>query len=187
MKIAFKEWAIVVDALGHGKQVLILRKGGMAEDQGKFAVEHDKFLLCPTWHHQQREMVLPAAQERFDIITDLHDQVNRTFVVWYAEVAARHRLDSLATVQRLCGQHIWREEVVAERFSRGNEPGLHALVVRVYRLPEVVEVPNLPAYAGCKSWIELAEDVSTEGAQPVLIEPAFQKESRRFHAAVAHQ
>src|SRR5258708_6269605 len=30
-EIAFKEWAVVADALGHGEQILILRKGGIRE------------------------------------------------------------------------------------------------------------------------------------------------------------
>ena len=31
MRLAFKEWAIIVDALGRGEQILILRKGGLQE------------------------------------------------------------------------------------------------------------------------------------------------------------
>ncbi len=30
MRIAFKEWMIVVDALGRGEQIIILRKGGIS-------------------------------------------------------------------------------------------------------------------------------------------------------------
>jgi hypothetical protein len=30
MRIAFKEWAVVVDALGRGDQIIILRKGAVA-------------------------------------------------------------------------------------------------------------------------------------------------------------
>ena len=61
MRTAFKEWAIVVDALGRGEQILILRKGGIAEGRGGFKPEHERFLLFPTLFHQQRESVLPAA------------------------------------------------------------------------------------------------------------------------------
>ena len=34
MRTAFKEWAIVVDALGRGEQIIILRKGGISEGRG---------------------------------------------------------------------------------------------------------------------------------------------------------
>ena len=42
--IAFKEWAVVVDALGQGEQVLILRKGGIREERGEFHVDHREFI-----------------------------------------------------------------------------------------------------------------------------------------------
>src|SRR5512138_2779668 len=54
MRTAFKEWAIVVDALGRGEQILILRKGGIAEGRGGFRPEHTRFLLFPTAFHEQR-------------------------------------------------------------------------------------------------------------------------------------
>src|SRR5215510_5490809 len=51
--IAFKEWAAVVLALEIGTQDLIFRKGGIAEEGRGFEVEHDRFLLFPTYFHQQ--------------------------------------------------------------------------------------------------------------------------------------
>ncbi len=39
MRIAFKEWAVIVDALGRGDQILILRKGGISEGRGGFQIE----------------------------------------------------------------------------------------------------------------------------------------------------
>ncbi|HWD18423.1 MAG TPA: DUF1802 family protein, partial [Verrucomicrobiae bacterium] len=68
MRVAFKEWAVVVDALGHGGQIIILRKGGIREGRAGFQVEHEEFLLFPTLFHQQREAVVPSAQTRYDQI-----------------------------------------------------------------------------------------------------------------------
>ena len=68
MRVAFKEWEIVVDALGRGEQILLLRKGGIHEPRGGFQVEHQRFFLFPTRYHQQRECVIPAAQARFDML-----------------------------------------------------------------------------------------------------------------------
>src|SRR5258705_3213217 len=47
VRTAFKEWAIVVDALGRGEQIVILRKGGIREGRGGFHVEHPQFWLFP--------------------------------------------------------------------------------------------------------------------------------------------
>src|SRR6185436_20085199 len=87
---------------------------------------------------------------------------------YVAEVVDWAQLESLDRARRLAGQHIWREEVIAERFDWGKVKNIHALAVRILRLPQRIELPMLPAYGGCKSWIEVDQDISTEGAMPVL-------------------
>jgi hypothetical protein len=47
------------------------------------------------------------------------------------------------------------------------------MALRVYRLPERLDLPMLPEYGGCKSWIELARDIPTEGSTPVMSDTAF--------------
>ena len=86
--------------------------------------------------------------------------------------------------QALEGQHVWRQEVIAERFDWGREKSVFALAVRVYRLSRPVELPMLPEYGGCKSWIELEADISTDDATPVLINIAFEIHLRHFRAAL---
>jgi hypothetical protein len=185
MRTAFKEWAIVVDALGRGEQILVLRKGGIAEGRGGFQVEGPRFLFFPTLYHQQREQVLPQAQARYDLIAPELPGPEVLRLEFCAEVVAWRRLESLAAVERLRGQHIWRDEVLAERFDWGKQQAIFALAVRVSRLPQRLELPMLPACGGCKSWIELAEEVPTAAAQPVLAEAAFQAKLRAFESALA--
>lgn len=38
-RIALKEWAVVVKALRQGRQIFLLRKGGIAEQCGEFRVD----------------------------------------------------------------------------------------------------------------------------------------------------
>src|SRR4051812_45698643 len=54
LRVAFKEWASVVRAIETGRQDVIFRKGGIAEEGRGFAPEHERFLLFPTYFHQQR-------------------------------------------------------------------------------------------------------------------------------------
>jgi hypothetical protein len=54
---ALKEWAVVCKALEEGRQVLLLRKGGIMEYKQGFEVKHDKFLLFPTFEHQSKESI----------------------------------------------------------------------------------------------------------------------------------
>ncbi len=182
--MAFKEWAVVVEALGRGEQIVILRKGGLAEGAGGFQVEHERFLLFPTQFHQQRERVVESAQRRFDELAPSLTPAESVRIEFAAEVVAWRKVGSLAAAERLRGQHIWRDEVIAERFDWGGERAIFALALRVRRLSRVHELPLLPAYGGCKSWVELAEDIPTEGAAPVLDESAFTARLAAFLAAL---
>src|SRR5260370_41307813 len=58
---AFKEWAVICQALAEGRQALILRKGGIAEVGGEFRLEHSRFWLFPTYVHQQNTGIKPEA------------------------------------------------------------------------------------------------------------------------------
>jgi hypothetical protein len=183
VQIAFKEWAVIVDALGGGEQIIILRKGGISEGLGRFQIEHERFLLFPTLFHQQRESVLPAAQRRYDVIAPgLSADTLR--LEYFAEVVDWKFLDSLADAQRLVGQHVWREEVIRERFDWGKTKSIYAMAVRVFRLPQAVELPMRAEYGGCKSWIDLGEMIPVEGAKPVLEESLLQTKLEQFRAAL---
>jgi hypothetical protein len=185
MRTAFKEWAIVVDALGRGEQIVILRKGGISEGHGGFQVDHPEFLLFPTLFHQQREAVLPAAQQRYDAIAPHLPTAEKLRIEFVAKVAGWRRVDALADAERLRGQHIWRDEVIADRFEWGRAKNIFAISVRVLRLPAVIELPMAPAYAGCKSWIELERDVDVRGATPVLDDKTFAAKLADFTSALA--
>lgn len=185
MNVAFKEWAIVVDALGRGEQIILLRKGGISEGRGGFQVEHPEFLFWPTLFHQQRENVTEEARRRFDEIAPGLPPAELLRLEYFAEVVHWERLESLAAAQRLQGQHIWREEVIAERFDWGRQKAIFALAVRVHRLPQRIELPVKPEYGGCKSWVELAENISREGAEPVMEEAAFTQKLAQFKRALA--
>jgi hypothetical protein len=184
MRIAFKEWAIIVDALGRGEQILVLRKGGLREGRGGFQVEHDAFLLFPTLYHQQRESVLPAAQRRFDEIAPGLPPPEVLRLEYFARVVAWRDLDSLAAAQRLRGQHCWRDEVIAQRFDWGRTQNIFALALRVFRLPQRLELPMREHYGGCKSWIELEREIETAGATPVLDDAAFSRKLAAFQNAL---
>ncbi|MGH9628683.1 MAG: DUF1802 family protein, partial [Bryobacteraceae bacterium] len=60
MNIALKEWASVVSALGTGRQILLLRKGGIVEARrGGFELRHHEFLFFPTYEHQHADSLKP--------------------------------------------------------------------------------------------------------------------------------
>ena len=61
MLVALKEWDVVCEALGSGRQIIVIRKGGIAEGKDGLRFEHEEFALLPTFFHQQSERVVPEA------------------------------------------------------------------------------------------------------------------------------
>lgn len=184
MRIAFKEWAVIIDALGHGRQIIILRKGGISEGRGGFKIDYPEFLLFPTLFHQQRDSVLPEAQARYDQIANQFPAADVLRLEYVCHVTAWRRVEDLASAQRLLGQHVWKPEVIAERFEWGKNKEIYALAVRTLRLARKVELPMLPAYGGCKSWIEIDQEIDVTGATPVLSDEDFQSKLRAFETAL---
>src|SRR5687768_17442292 len=66
LQIALKEWATVCHALETGRQMLLLRKGGIYEAAGEFELENPQFLLFPTYLHQNLNMLKPGDQAGFE-------------------------------------------------------------------------------------------------------------------------
>lgn len=174
----------MVDALGRGDQIFILRKGGIHEGRGGFQMEHTEFALFPTLFHQQRELVIEPAKKRFDEISEFLPTPETLRIEFWARAVEHHALDSFDKVRALSGQHIWREEVLSDRFEWGQEQSIYAIVVRVYRLTVKMELPMLPEYGGCKSWVTLAHSVRAMSSEPILSDKNFQQKLGRFHNAL---
>src|SRR5436190_16866189 len=66
LQAALKEWAVVSRALESGRQIVLLRKGGIYEAAGEFEVENREFLLFPTYLHQKRQMLKEAERGGFE-------------------------------------------------------------------------------------------------------------------------
>jgi len=170
---AFKEWAVICRALALGKQSIILRKGGIAEDAGEFVIEHKRFWLFPTYTHQQqggiREEALPLLQEaEAEKPAPGHVRLSH-----WAEVTGIYHVHDVTAALLLAHLHFWTEDTVRKRFAYGT-PGLYVLAARIYRAPEAQEIVDTPLYQGCKSWVELDAPLSTESSTPVLADKDYQ-------------
>ncbi len=99
MKTAFKEWAVICRALGTGRQVLILRKGGIGEQAGTFQPEHREFLFFPTGFHQSTEQVLPAAHGLLREAEAEHPRADQVTFNHYGVVTDAIRVTSLAALR----------------------------------------------------------------------------------------
>lgn len=157
MAIAFKEWALVCEALGSGEQSVILRKGGIAEGKGGFGFEHNEFYLFPTWFHGQVGKVRKACAA-------LPGEPSEKVTIGYSAVIEwSGRIEDKEVVNRLEELHVLDASVIEERFvydtrsgSLGGN-GIHVALVRVYRLEPPAVFPMKKEFGGCRSWIELPQ------------------------------
>jgi hypothetical protein len=145
--IGFKEWSLVCNALGHGTQSVILRKGGIAEGGEGFSFRRREFFLFPTFFHEQIAKVRIAA-------ADIAAPGNTIAIRWYAKVERAQRINSVAIAEALAPLHILSIEVVRERFGYKGD-GLNVAFVRVFEISPVWVLQNEKRFAGCRSWIDL--------------------------------
>jgi len=176
---AFKEWSPIVDALGSGRQILLLRKGGIAEGPGGFRPEHDHFWLYPTTFHSAAGKLKPEAR-----ITH-QPEGSPTPIRYFAEVHETHWLEDPLRLAALDSFHLWAPEELAKRWTFGKRPGLYAMIVRVFRLPSPVAIPDHPSHHGCKSWIPLEEPPSTDNLIPVWDDATFETQRQKIRQALA--
>ncbi len=70
--------------------------------------------------------------------------------------------------EALAPWHIWRPEVIRERFDYEDTPGVRIAFVRMFRLSPTWSLPNEKRYGGCRSWVELPDRPEEIRLEPVL-------------------
>lgn len=180
---ALKEWAAVCLALARGEVCVLPRKGGIDEAAGEFRIEHPRFWLFPTFMHQHADALRPDLRPLLEEARALQPPEGVVHISHFAEVVAGHRLDAGA-VQRLAPLFPLTDAAIAQRFAY-RQPGLVALLVRVWKARKVLELPDSAYYQGCRSWVELESPLSTKEATPVLTDAAFAEIQERWTASVS--
>jgi hypothetical protein len=172
-KAALKEWAILCRALGDGRQILLIRKGGIEEVKDGFQVAHRDFWLFPTYVHQQAADLVPAVRAEFEAVQAAQPPPGIVEIQLYAAVEDVVRVTDVKSLRALEDLHILSWDCAASRFHYRNRPGVHVLAVRVYRRPKAYRLQASPWYDGCVSWVDLDEPLVTEGCVPVLPDADF--------------
>ncbi|HMK32411.1 MAG TPA: DUF1802 family protein, partial [Nitrosopumilaceae archaeon] len=105
---ALKEWATVVKALENGNQTVLLRKGGILETTG-FDVESKKFLLFPTYEHQDNASLKSQYYGYLAEAREAKPKEGTNRITSFAEVVEEHDLDSMEKIENLSSFHIWSD------------------------------------------------------------------------------
>ena len=163
--MAFKEWALVCAELGSGRQSIILRKGGIAEGREGFRFQHEDFLLFPTLFHEQlSKLKLPGDTPLPSLQAGEHTLKFRLRVEWTRD------LTDWEQIRRLDRFHVWREEVIRERFEYDDKRGVSLAFVRAYQLAEPLVFADAPKYGGCRSWVQVPDAPQEAAPMPLLEE-----------------
>jgi len=174
--IALKEWAIICKALEEGKQILLLRKGGIMEYRKGFEVKHNEFLLYPTFEHQSIESIKAEYKEKIKEISEEHnisyynnrkkiDENDNNFniasnniIKLLAKVEDVIEISDKFTLSGLRDYHIWSDEYVTMRMNYNPSKPMNVLLLRIYKLRKPLIVDINDKWAGCKSWIDIETD-----------------------------
>ena len=146
---ALKEWASAIASLARGEQVILIRKGGIADP--KFGLEAERFYLFPTNFHDGGGLP-PAAIP----------------ITHWCETVHTWEVRELERLLRLEPFVIFDRATLETRYRFRPDQAIHVIGVRTWELPKAVHVPNSEAYAGCRSWVSLDEEVGIDGSRAVL-------------------
>jgi hypothetical protein len=180
---ACKEWAVVVDALLRGEQILDLRKGGIHEEGRRFELRVDRFWLFPTYEHQDADLLEPAHRPALErTLADQEDTgPDHVRIDGWADVAATALLTDPEPLAALQSEFVWTAEYATARLRWKRRQPLWLLALRVHRLDEPLVVPLAPEYGGCSSWVTLhgvADDPASLPGEPVIEAGEFERRLR---------
>lgn len=179
--VALKEWAATNRALADGVQLLLLRKGGILDEDGVFQLEHREFWLFSTFEHQDATLVKPQYR---DLLAHSKAQPgeNRQFasLQFWARVEGVWALNENDDAALRQAPHIWSGNYLDLRFGYKPERPLLACALRLYKLPQPHRIEMQPEFSGCRSWISLRESLSLGGAQPALSDADFSARLRNL-------
>jgi hypothetical protein len=189
--IALKEWAIVCKALEDGKQMLLLRKGGIMEYRKGFEVKHNEFLLYPTFEHQSIESIKAEYKEKIKEISEEHnisynnnnrkkiDENDNNFntasnniIKLLAKVEDVIEISDKLTLSELRDYHIWSDEYVTMRMNYNPSKPMSILLLRIYKIRNPLIVDINDKWAGCKSWIDIETDREFQNSHKLKMQNA---------------
>ena len=163
---ALKEWSNVVGALARGEQVILIRKGGIAD--ASFAIESDRFYLYPTYFHQGESESRPTVE-----------------VTHWCEVVRTWTVRDAARLHALAPLVVLPAETLDARYRFRPDQAAFVIGVRTFALPSPVTIRFREEYGGCRSWVSVEEEIFTDGSLPALRDDELESKLQQVSAALA--
>ena len=167
LTMALKEWSVAVDAIAQGETILLLRKGGIKEEKGRFVAAAERVVLLPTFEHQKPELLKPQYQSAVQPVTSGWHPNALTLKAW-AEITDIFLTDDAEKVEALSEFHIWQPNLAQARLKWKAKQPLYVLTLRAYRFKQPITLPWDEDYGGCRSWVTLKEHIATEESEAAI-------------------
>jgi hypothetical protein len=146
---ALKEWASIIEALGSARQIVLIRKGGLADQS--FGVEAQRFYLFPTNYHDAGGA-----------------EPSHVRITHWAEAVKTWQIRDAAMLPRLGPLTILDREAIETRYRFRPDQAINVIAVRAHRLATPVDVVMKPDYSGCRSWVSVDEEIDIDGSVAAL-------------------
>jgi hypothetical protein len=201
--LALKEWDVVVAALEQGRQALLIRKGGLDDPEQRLPIPEGRFWLYPTLFHERS--VFLREEHHALLVPGVHRRPRAEASALprpegharpvapgcvalrsVAEVVHAQTAASLEALTRLLPLTVWTAKYPTLRYRWRPEEKPLVLVLRVCALPQAVEMPELAAYGGCRSLVDLVDPPDAAAAVPVWSEERLRAEVDAVRAALQH-
>ncbi len=182
--MALKEWAVAVKALSEGRQIVILRKGGIHRDDKDFRIVHPEFLLYPTYEHQKAALIKPQYHADLQQTLDENDVPGLLSVGFWCQVTDRFEVRDEELLESISAHHIWSAEYAQKRLHWRPKQPLTIALLRVYAMQQPQAIPVLDEYIGCKSWVDLGQEVPLGVLRPALSDAEYQQKAEPIRSAL---
>lgn len=182
---ALKEWNVAVNALANGDTIVLLRKGGIREEGGRFTVAHQQVLLYPTFEHQNPDLVKPEYATQVQVV-DSGWHPNKIKISSFAKITNILQVSDESILNKLFVYHIWNYNFVRDRLKWKPQQPLYILLLKTYKLARLYEIVYRTEYGGCRSWIELDKPINITDLTPVLNDDNYRKLSSEICQIVSN-
>ena len=167
---ALKEGRAAVRALEAGRQVVLLRRGGLRERAFEAQALPARFALLPTEFHASHVRAEsfastgPAPPAAATVCAGPGEVALSSYAqltgAWAAPPGSARELFEAMAVE---GLHIWSNEFYSARLERAKPGPTSVLELRVYVLEQPICVPEAD-FTGCFSWVDLGPSLEPSGA-----------------------
>jgi hypothetical protein len=173
-QVSLKMWSVIGRFLHEGWGIVSLHK---AWDR-----EIESFNIVPTFSGQIPEAMKPNVwmSWRHELKAPLG---GHTFVRDYAEIIDAVPLQSAGALAAIEAEHALTSVEALRRYQEG-EPGLIALVLRVYHLPRSYKLGEVAKREGGGKLVSLPFDVELNDLTPAVEDEDFERRVARIRAAL---